>query len=78
MPAFQLLLIYAGIKQMVYEAIDKPIDYALIAEANWLSQATSKTSAQKRVTITNEQGLEQDFENQRNWNDLVMQVQDSN
>lgn len=65
-------------KQMVYESIDKPIDDALKAEAYWLYQATSKTPALKRFTIADEQGLEHDIENQRNWNDLVMQVQDIN
>lgn len=63
-------------KQMVYESIDKPIDDALKAEAYWLYQATSKTPAIKRFTLADEQGLEHDIENQRNWNDLVMQVQD--
>ena len=63
-------------KQMVYESIDKPIDEALKAEAYWLYQATSKTPAIKRFTIADEQGLEHDIENQRNWNDLVMKVQD--
>lgn len=63
-------------KQMVYESIDKPIDEALKAEAYWLYQATSKTPALKRFTIADEQGLEHKMENQRNWNDLVMQVQD--
>jgi len=63
-------------KQMVYESIDKPIAEALKAEAYWLYQATSKTPAIKRFTIADEQGLEHDLENQRNWNDLVMQVQE--
>ncbi|WP_170576089.1 enoyl-CoA hydratase/isomerase family protein [Ruegeria atlantica] len=63
-------------KQMVYESIDKPIADALKAEAFWLYQATSKTPAIKRFTIADEQGLEHDIENQRNWNELVMKVQD--
>lgn len=63
-------------KQMVYESIDKPIDEALKAEAYWLYQATSKTPAVKRFAIADEQGLEHDMENQRNWNELVMKVQD--
>ena len=65
-------------KQAVYESIDRPIDEALKAEAYWLYQATSKTPALKRFTIADDQGLEHDIENQRNWNDLVMQVQDIN
>ncbi|MEM7245478.1 MAG: enoyl-CoA hydratase/isomerase family protein [Acidobacteriota bacterium] len=63
-------------KQAVQESIDKPIDEALKAEAYWLYQATSKTPAIKRFTIADEKGLEHDMENQRNWNELVMQVQD--
>lgn len=65
-------------KQAVYESIDKPIDEALKAEAYWLYQATSKTPAIKRFSIADEQGLEHDIENQRNWNELVMKVQDIN
>ena len=65
-------------KQMVYESIDKPIDEALKAEAYWLYQATSKTPAVKRFTMADEQGLEHDMENQRNWEKLVMDVQDIN
>ncbi|MDO6686340.1 MULTISPECIES: enoyl-CoA hydratase/isomerase family protein [unclassified Agarivorans] len=65
-------------KQAVYESIDKPIDEALKAEAYWLYQAASKTAAIKRFTVADEQGLEHDIENQRNWNQLVMNVQDIN
>lgn len=63
-------------KQAVYESIDKPIKEALKAEAYWLYQATSKTPAIKRFTIADEKGMEYDMENQRNWNDLVMKVQE--
>ncbi|WP_162048510.1 enoyl-CoA hydratase/isomerase family protein [Vibrio taketomensis] len=62
-------------KQMVYESIDKPIDEALKAEAYWLYQATSKTAAIKRFTWADEQGAQFDLENQRNWEEMVMQVQ---
>ena len=65
-------------KQAVYESIDKPIDEALKAEAYWLYQATSKTPAVKRFTIANEKGMEHDMENQRNWEQLVMNVQEIN
>ncbi|MEO0630780.1 MAG: enoyl-CoA hydratase/isomerase family protein [Planctomycetota bacterium] len=63
-------------KQAVYESIDRPIDEALRAEAYWLYQATSKTPAIKRFTLADEQGLEHDMQNQRKWNELVMQVQE--
>lgn len=65
-------------KQAVYESIDKPIDEALKAEAYWVYQAASKTPAIKSFTIADEQGLEHDIENQRNWNELVMKVQEIN
>lgn len=65
-------------KQAVYESIDKPIDEALKAEAYWLYQATSKTPAIKRFATADEQGLENDIETQRNWNDVVISVQDIN
>lgn len=63
-------------KQTVYESIDKPIDEALKAEAYWLYQATSRTPAIKRFTLADEKKLQLDMENQRNWNDLVMGVQE--
>ena len=63
-------------KQAVYESIDKPIGEALQSEAYWLYQATSKTPAIKRFTTADEKAMQLDMENQRRWNDLVMQVQD--
>ena len=63
-------------KQAVYESIDKPIEEALKAEAYWLYRATSATPAIKRFTIADEKGMQHEMENQRNWNDLVMDVQD--
>ena len=65
-------------KQAVYESIDKPIEEALKAEAYWLYQATSKTPAIKRFAAADEQGLEHNIENQRNWPELVMKVQEIN
>ena len=65
-------------KQAVYESIDKPIDEALKGEAYWLYQATSQTPAIKRFTVADEKGMEHDIENQRNWNELVMKVQEIN
>jgi len=62
-------------KQTVYESIDKPIDEALKAEAYWLYQATSKTSALTRFTWADDQGAQFDMENQRNWENMVMDIQ---
>jgi enoyl-CoA hydratase/carnithine racemase len=63
-------------KQAVYASIDKPIEDALREEAYWLYQATTKTPAIKRFTIADEKGMEHDMDNQRNWNNLVMEVQE--
>lgn len=63
-------------KQAVYASIDKPIAEALKEEAYWLYQATSKTPAIKRFQIADDKGLENDMENQRNWEQLVMNVQE--
>ena len=65
-------------KQTVYESIDRPIADALKAEAYWLYQATSKTPAVKRFGVADEKEMQLDLENQRNWNDLVINVQDIN
>ncbi len=65
-------------KQMVYESIDKPIAEALKAESYWLYQATSKTPAVKRFAVADNKGMQFDLENQRNWPELVMAVQEIN
>lgn len=65
-------------KRAVYASIDLPIADALKEEAYQLYQATSKTPAVKRFTIADEKGLQFDLENQRNWENMVMDVQDIN
>jgi enoyl-CoA hydratase/carnithine racemase len=65
-------------KQTVYESIDKPIEEALKAEAYWLYQATSKTPALTRFTWADEQGAQFDMDNQRNWENMVMDIQQVN
>ena len=65
-------------KQTVYESIDKPIEEALKAEAYWLYQATSKTPALTRFTWADEQGAQFDMDNQRNWENLVTDIQQVN
>ncbi len=62
-------------KQMVYESIDKPILEALKAESYWLYQATSKTPAVKRFGVADDNAMQFDLENQRNWNNIVIDVQ---
>ena len=63
-------------KRAVYASIDLPIDAALREEAYWLYQATSRTPAIKRFKAADEQGLQNQMETQRNWNDAVIAVQD--
>ena len=63
-------------KRAVYASIDLPIDAALKEEAYWLYQATSKTPAIKRFTVADESGFQNDMENQRNFNDAVIGIQE--
>ena len=65
-------------KRAVYASIDLPIAEALKEEAYQLFQATSKTPAIKRFTIADEKGLQFDLENQRNWENMLMDVQEIN
>ena len=63
-------------KRAVYASIDLPINAALKEEAYWLYQATSKTPAIKRFTVADESGFQNDIENQRNFNDAVIGIQE--
>ena len=63
-------------KKTVYASIDLPIGEALKEEAFWLYQATSKTSAIKRFQYADDKGFQNDLENQRNWEQGVIAIQD--
>ena len=65
-------------KQAVYASIDKPIEQALKEEAHWLYQATSQTPALKRFKWADDNGAQFDMKNQRNWEELVVGVQEIN
>jgi len=65
-------------KQAVYESVDLPIEDALRAEAYWLYQATSQTSALKRFKWADDQGAQFDMDNQRVWPDMLIKIQDVN
>lgn len=65
-------------KQAVYESIDLPIDEALKSEAYWLYQATSKTPGLKRFKWADEQGAQFDMNNQRRWEDMLVDIQSIN
>lgn len=63
-------------KQAVYASIDMPIEEALKEEAYWLYQATSQTPAIKRFTVADETGFQFDMENQRNFEQAVIAIQE--
>ena len=63
-------------KQAVYASIDKPIEEALREEAYWLYQATSKTPAVKRFQVADDTGFQNDIENQRNFEQGVIAIQE--
>lgn len=63
-------------KRTVYASLDKPINESLKEEAYWLYQSMSKTPAQKRFQYADDNGAQFDMENQRNWGDLVMGIQE--
>tara|TARA_R110002096_G_scaffold44469_5_gene119521 strand:+ start:1562 stop:2410 length:849 start_codon:yes stop_codon:yes gene_type:complete len=65
-------------KQAVYESIDLPIEQALKSEAYWLYQATSQTPAIKRFKWADEQGAQFDMDNQRRWENMLVDIQDIN
>ena len=63
-------------KRAVYASIDLPIAEALSEEAYQLFQATSKTPAIKRFTIADENGAQFDHDNQKNWESMLMDIQE--
>jgi len=63
-------------KQAVYASIDMTIADSLKEEAYWLYQATSKTPAIKRFQTADDTGFQNDIDNQRNWNDAVIGIQE--
>lgn len=63
-------------KQAVYASIDLPIKEALREEAYWLYQSTSQTPALKRFKWADEQGAQFDMNNQRNWENMVVDIQE--
>ena len=63
-------------KRAVYASIDLPIEEALKEEAYQLYQATSKTPAIKRFQIADDTGFQNEIENQRNFEDAVIAIQE--
>ncbi len=63
-------------KAAVYASIDLPIEEALKEEAFWLYNATSKTPAIKRFTKAYETNFQENMENQRNFPDALMLIQE--
>ncbi len=62
-------------KRAVYASIDLPIEDALKEEAFWLYQATSQTPAIKRFQMADDTGFQNDINNQRNFETLLMDLQ---
>lgn len=63
-------------KQTVYASIDKPIEAALKEEAYWLYQSTSQTPALKRFQWADDNGAQFDMDNQGNWEEMLVSVQE--
>ncbi|WP_298351159.1 enoyl-CoA hydratase/isomerase family protein [uncultured Dokdonia sp.] len=63
-------------KRAVYASIDLPIKEALKEEAYQLYQATSRTPAIKRFTIADENGAQFDHNNQKNWEGMLLDLQE--
>lgn len=63
-------------KRAVYASIDLPIAEALKEEAYQLYQATSQTPAIKRFTVADEGGYQNDINNQRNWPQMLLEIQE--
>ncbi len=63
-------------KRTIYASIDLSIDDALKEEAYWLYQATSSTPAIKRFKYAHETNFQNDINNQRNFETILMDLQD--
>lgn len=63
-------------KVTVQKSIDLPIEEALKLEAYWLYQALSKTPAIKRFTEAYKTGFQNNMENQRNFEQALIDLQD--
>ncbi len=68
----------ANCKKMVQCSIDMPIDDALLEEAYYLYQCTSTTDAVARFTKASNTNFQNSLENQRNFESLLMTMQDDN
>ncbi|WP_120497396.1 enoyl-CoA hydratase/isomerase family protein [Kiloniella sp. EL199] len=62
-------------KRTVYASVDLPIEDALKEEAYWLYQSMSKTPAQKRFQYADDNSAQNEMDNQRNWDQLVLDIQ---
>ncbi|MFI3300894.1 MAG: enoyl-CoA hydratase/isomerase family protein [Candidatus Gastranaerophilales bacterium] len=63
-------------KKAIYASSNLTINEALKHEAFWLYQATSTTPAIKRFTIADETGFEYKMENQRNFEQALIDLQE--
>ena len=65
-------------KRAVYASIDLPIQEALKEEAYQLFQATSKTPAVKRFQYANDNAAQFNHDNQKNWEQMIIDIQEVN
>ncbi|ONI45720.1 enoyl-CoA hydratase [Candidatus Epulonipiscioides gigas] len=63
-------------KRAVYASIDLPIEEALKEESYQLYQATSQTPAIKRFTTASDTNFQNSLENQKNFQTLLMSLQE--
>ena len=64
-------------KKMISSSIDMPIDDALLLESYYLYQCTSTTPAVQRFKKASESNFQNSLENQRNFESLLMTMQDN-
>ncbi|CAB3999811.1 enoyl- hydratase isomerase family [Paramuricea clavata] len=62
-------------KRCVIKAVETPIEDGLKEEAYQLGQAMASTPAAKRFAFGKEQGIQNDLETQKNWDNGVMDIQ---
>ncbi len=62
-------------KKMVHASVDMPIDDALLEEAYYLYQCTSKTPVVKRFKDASDKDFQNNLQNQKNFESLLMTMQ---
>ncbi|MGI9538280.1 MAG: enoyl-CoA hydratase/isomerase family protein [Desulfocapsaceae bacterium] len=66
----------AAAKKTIYASIDLPMEEALRLETFQMYQSIATPDAGKRIKRLNEKDVANNIELQRNWNTLIMEIQD--